>query len=273
MYIFLRKVHSYIFGRFIQFHSQHELHLNSLKRLAEELAYDGGHYLDSNYGYSGDVFFKELITAHNYKKQIDDGYPTSSESEKLYEHIIDVSSQLIREKNPPCFLNFGVSYAYTDSILADKFSTTMFYGIERTPAAQLYNKAFRGDVKNLQILAGDIFDALKNGQFEGGVFFHTRTLLLLPASFINKLYSAVYDAGFKRIVGVEQFGVSRQTGKPYCFSYEEQESVVYRAFMYIHNYPNILRKCGFELTRFESLKTGHPHEDFRFLSFEAERSE
>jgi len=121
------------------------------------------------------------------------------------------------------------------------------------------------------LLSGDIFETLKNGNFTGGVFMHSRTLLLLPQSFVRELYKAVYEAGFTHILGTEQYGISRQLGKAYSFSYDYQDSVVYRDFMYIHNYPNILADCGFKINRIENFKTDHMHDDVRILSFEAER--
>ena len=99
-----------------------------------------GYGLDSDYGYAGDVFFNELSTAHKYKKQIDEGHVGPSESKRLYEHIVATASELIHSSNAPCHFNFGVSYAYTDSILARQFPNTKFYGIERTDASRIYNE-------------------------------------------------------------------------------------------------------------------------------------
>ena len=57
--------------------------------------------------------------------------------------------------------------------------------------------------------------------------------------------------------------------RPYIFSEDDQESVVYRSSMLIHNYPGILKKCGFRISGTELLKTGHSHDDYRILSFTA----
>ena len=35
---------------------------------------DSATNLDSDFGYSGDVFYKELSTAHKYRKQIEEGF-------------------------------------------------------------------------------------------------------------------------------------------------------------------------------------------------------
>jgi hypothetical protein len=228
-----------------------------------------GYGLDSDYGYAGDVFVKELTTAHKYKKQIDEGFVGPSESKRLYEHIVATASELIHDLNAPYHFNFGVSYAYTDSILARQFPNTKFYGIERTDASTIYNERFFADIDNLSILSGDVFDLFSKRRFDGGILFHSRTLLLLPQDFVRKLYVAARLAGFKYIFGTEQYGISRQSGGSYEFSFDPKDSVVYRDFMYIHNWPNILLDSGFELQKIESVKTNHPHEDYRILSFQA----
>lgn len=231
---------------------------------------DTGYSIDSSFGYSGDVFFRELETAHKYKKQIDEGFKGPSESKKLYEHIIDTSTILLNSRNIPSYFNFGVSYAYTDSVLASKFPSIDFWGLERTDAAKIFNDRLFSNLTNLRILFGDVFDLFAKQRFDGGVFFHSRTLLLLPNEFVRRLYSAAFSAGFKYVFGTEQYGISRQTMKSYEFSYDPRDTVVYRDFMYIHNYPNLLLESGFKLRKIESIKTDHPHQDCRILSFIAE---
>jgi len=265
--IFLRKLANLITSRFLEPKNLKDTFSQAYQRLKSNDQF--GYENDSSFGYSGDVFFNELSVAHHYKKQIDEGFNGPSESKALYEHIVKVSTDLIDRTDARYYFNFGISYAYTDSLLAKKFPDVNFFGIERTEAAQIYNQIQLGEITNLEIFSGDVFKLLQNRRFDGGIFFHSRTLLLLPEEFIRALYKAAHDAGFKYILATEQYGVSRQTGKAYQFSYEKQESVVYRHFMYIHNWPNILRECGFELNRIEAIKTSHPHEDYRILSFES----
>lgn len=262
----IQLIHRYLGSRFITLREQLDQHHKFIGLLSDRA--DGGYDTSSQYGYSGDVFFRELETAHKYHRQIEHGFQGPSESKALYAHITAEGSSLLEATASPCFLNFGISFAYIDAALAAKFPNVQFFGIERTDAAKLYNAAFI-DRENLTVLSGDVFDLLANRRFDGGVFFHTRTLLLLPETFVRKLYAAVRAAGFHYIFGVEQFGISRQTLQPYEFSLEPRDTVVYRGFMFIHNYPNLLRDAGFELTRFTSLATDHPHDDFRLLSFTA----
>jgi len=268
---------------------------NFLSRLIQKVARGSAHYKDqqstfekglrllkeggdaysteSEFGYSGDVFINELLAAHNYKTEIDDDFKDPSESKKLYDHVIETTTKLINNNKSKYYLNFGISYAYTDSILAKKFPNCRFFGIERTDSAKIYNERYFKHLNNLTSHSGDIFDFLSNKSFEDGIFNHSRTLLLLlNREFINKLYKSVYSAGFRYILLTEQFGISRQTKKPYNFSYDEdRESALYRSIMFTHNYPKLLKDNGFKVNRIEAIKTDHPHQDFRLLSIEAER--
>ena len=267
----IRKIMSF-FDSYIQLGNRLYVFNEAINRLKNEGNFnDDGYDEKSEYGYSGDIFKAELMTMYKYKKQIDDNYLEPSESKRTYAHIIEKSERLIYKAKPRCYFNFGVSYAYTDSILARKFPEVEFFGIERTDSAKLFNSLYFSDITNLTIYSGDIFEYLKKGNYQGGIFITSRTLLLLPESFIRKLYKSVYDAGFSHIMATEQYGFSRQLNNFFEFSFEYKQSVVFRDHMYIHNYPNILRESGFILSRMENFKTDHPHEDVRILSFEAER--
>jgi len=68
---------------------------------------------------------------------------------------------------------------------------------------------------------------------------------------------------------MEQIGVSREISKPFEFSDKPAPSLLYRNFMFIHNYPNILEETGFKPDDIELVKTNHPHGDYRILSFVA----
>ena len=128
-------------------------------------------------------------------------------------------------------------------------------------------------IRNMQFIADDVFQSLKKNKFDDGLFFHVRTLVLLPKVFIERLYEAVAQAKFQYIVCVEQIGISRQTLQAYQFSEEDQPSVAYRDMMYIHNYPALLKRAGFSVVRSEIVKTDHPHEDFHLLSITAKRNQ
>ena len=244
-------------------------HLKSLELLKQD-SVDANLY-GSQYGYEDDLH--ELSTAIKYKEQLDNGVNSSAnESGVLYRHAEDVLTNLLTaDPNLKHFINFGVSYAHIDSVLAVKFPAVTFIGIDRSTFTKHLNEEWFSHLKNMQFVAGDIFDFLAETDLTGGVFYHTRTLALLPRSFIERLYSAVKRAKFMYIVGMEMIGISRQTLRPYDFTNQAQASVVFRDGMYIHNYPGILNNAGFDMTRAELVRTNHPHADYRILSYTGHR--
>lgn len=244
--------------------------LQSIELLNQE-SEEKAHDFDSPYGYEDDLH--ELKTALKYAKQIQEGFKGPSESKQLYSHIETILTDLFLDEKTKTFFNFGVSYANIDSILASKFSEIQFIGIDRSIFTKAYNESLFAHLHNLQFVAGAIFEFLDKNQFPEGIFFHTRTLVLLPKVFIEKLYKAIAKAKFQYIICVEQIGISRQTLQAYQFSEEEQSSVAYRDMMYIHNYPALLKGAGFSVERSELVKTNHPHEDLRLLSISAQRNQ
>jgi hypothetical protein len=224
---------------------------------------------ESPYGYEDD--FRELKVAVNYQREIQEGFKTPVCSKELYRHIVLTCSKLLKKPQVKDFFNFGISYAYTDSVLAKKFPSVNFSGIDRSDFTKLLNESNFSDISNLEFYTGDIFNHLQKHKSQNGVFFHTRTLTLLPKEFIEKLYKLVFQSGFQYIVCMEQIGMSRQTLKSYEFSDVDQPSVAYREQMYIHNYPYIFEKSGFTVIQSELLKTDHPHSDYRILSIVAKR--
>ena len=223
---------------------------------------------DSPFGYEDD--FQELECAVKYNKQIQAGFPTPSESKILYEKVTEHLTNIFQKESIPVFLNFGINLAHIDNLLAEKFPEINFIGIDRSKLTKAFNETLFPPKRNLELIAGDIFELLSTRDFNGGVFFHMRTCTFLPSGFLQELYSAVRKAGFRYIVGFEPMGISRQTGMPYVFSLDRQESVAYRGHAYIHNYPNYLLENGFSVAHSELIKTGHAHEDYRIVNFVAE---
>ena len=247
-----------------------EVSRKKTQRSIEKLQHRSQHeYSTADYGYTDEL--GELRTALDYKKEVERGFPNPGESKQLYNHAELVLSELLDRSR--YFVNFGAGYAYIDSILASKFPDIQFIGVDRSKFTKVLNESCFPALTNMEFLAEDVLTFLENKDFENGVFFHTRTCCLLPKSFIELLYKAVAKAGLSHIVCMEQVGISRQTGAPYKFSDNEQPSVAFRWGMYIHNYPEILNKAGYSVTRAELLKTDHPHKDFRILSITACRKE
>ncbi|GJQ56108.1 MAG: hypothetical protein HKUEN07_26770 [Rhodocyclaceae bacterium] len=225
----------------------------------------------SPYGYEDTIH--ELLTAKKYKDQIDRGLANvNSESGALYAHAEKTIADFLKAYEPPVFFNFGVSYAYVDSLLARLFPQIRFIGIDRSRYTQVLNEESFSHIPNMSFVAGDVFEHLSAVDYTGGVFFHTRTLTLLPKAFIRKLYDAVAAAGFDAIICMEQIGISRQTGLPYLFSDEDQPTVAFRDGMFVHNYPGLLAAAGYRVMRSELVRTAHPHADYRILSITSRRT-
>ena len=224
-------------------------------------------------GYEGDA---EVMCFINYKNQLQNRETRDqSEAWAIYDKQLELLPQLFSDKGNKLkgMLNFGVSLAHVDSILAKQFPDLQFRGIDRSKYTEILNDIEYDNIPNLKIITGDVFDELKSRDYSDYAFFHSRTALMLPKPLIVQLYRAAHDAGMSHIIGFEQIGLSRQTLEPYEFSYEEKESVWFRSIMFIHNYPALLKSAGYELTHWECLETDHPQPDLRVMAFIAERRE
>lgn len=277
-YLGLRK---FLFGnRLAQFISANAVLVQSVQRSEEKtrrsigLANESGESaaeFGSGFGYEDELH--ELAIAFRYKKEIESGFKLPSDSRLLYEHAERVLSQLInthRTGRPVRqVLNFGVSYAYTDNMLAAVFPDVQFIGVDRSRLTKAMNETEFPNSPNLQFVASDVFDVLKAGAFADGCLWHMRTALLLPKPFLKSLYAAAAKAGIRHICLFEPIGISRQTLRPYQFSESEKPSVALRDGFFIHNYPHLLKEAGFAVERAELVATGHPHPDIRILSITA----
>jgi len=217
-------------------------------------------------GYTGDL---ELRSLFSYKNQMsNDLMFTHSESKVLYKKIVQVMSDLLRSAgNVKSVFNFGVSLGHVDSILAKEFQQVQFVGFDRSPLTKAINEVEFPEIDNLKFEFGDLFEHLDENGYENGVFFHSRTAILLNRPIVELVYDKAYEAGFEYIAGFEQLGLSRVTFKPFTFSLEETESVSYRSYMFIHNYPALMQKAGYRVESFEIFETGHPHPDYRITAF------
>lgn len=239
--------------------------INSIKESPENSQRFG-----SGYGYDDEIReFNVVVEYYNQLKSIEEGKENIlSESQILYERSdTSISDIISHDSEVKTFLNFGVGYAHIDSKLALKFPSCKFIGLDRSELTKTFNKNCFSTIQNLSFVAGDVIDYLENNRFNGGIFYTSRILCFLPKSFNQRLYNAVAKAGFKYIVGFEQTGISRQTMKPFEFSENETPSVVYRGLMYIHNYPELIVKAMFRVTKIELIKTNHPHKDIRLIHF------
>ena len=227
----------------------------------------------TEHGYTGR--YDDLKAAMSYANEIakDFSEKTPTESYLLYQEQIKLLRELIVKTKPKKFFNFGVCYAYIDSILAAEFPDIEFIGIDLSP----YNKAFN-DVEfkhlpNLTIVAGDAISFISKSDFSNSILFHSRTMFVLPKDFILQLYLVAYKANFQFIVGFEQNGLSYETFEPYIFDLEDKPSVWWRDFMFIHNYLGIATQCGFRIMDSKLFTTSHTNADYKVLSYVAQRIE
>jgi hypothetical protein len=224
---------------------------------------------DSDFGYKDDL--QELNCAIKYLKQIKAGFPTASESEVLYAKSVEILSDVLSKHEEVKFLNFGVNLAHIDHLLAERFPNVTFTGIDRSKLTKAFNEINYPKLPNIELIAGDIFELLEERSFEGGIFFHMRTLTFLPKGFAEKLYRAARNAQFKYLIGFEPMGISRETKSAYEFSLDEQPSVAYRGHAFIHNYPELTRRAGYSIRESGLIETDHAHEDYRIIYFIAEQ--
>lgn len=210
-----------------------------------------------------------MIYADELNSMNSDRY--SGESRKLYQEQLKTLRAIINSSGANSVFNFGVCYAHVDSLLATEYPGKKFTGIDLSPYNCAFNKVEFGSIQNLEIIAGDVFEHLRLNKYDGGIFFHSRTLTLLPRNFIESLYKAVYAANFNYIVCFEQNGLSEETWQPYEFDSLDKPSIYWRNTLYIHNYPQLILAAGFEIQEANLFKTEHPGVDYQILRVIAAR--
>jgi len=221
-------------------------------------------------GYTGD---HDLLTWLKYRRQLtDEATLILAESKQLYEKLVDVVSGLIESTDSiKVVFNFGVCYAHVDSILAKAYPHIQFVGCDRSSFTKAMNEVEFSEIPNLKFLSGDFFTHVNETSYRSGVFLHSRIACLFGRPLVEKIYNKAFESGFEYVAGFEQFGLSRETFKPFTFSLEQTDSVWFRAQMFIHNYPALLLKTGYRVERFEIFKPTQHHPDFRMVAFVARR--
>jgi hypothetical protein len=242
-----------------------QIHQKSLELLHGNI--DTAQEFKSEYGYEDDIH-EFALTLMNYQLWKNGFSGIKSESPVVFDQTLKTISWILNQDFAvTSFLNFGVSYGNVDVELSNRYPNVKFIGIDRSKLTKTLNDIQFSNIHNLEFISGDIFEYLSNNSFHNGIFFTSRTMMIFPKKFVEKLYGAVKKAGFMYIVGLEPIGISRQTKKPYVFSDLDQPSVVYTNKMFIHNYPAILQKTGYTVLTTELIKTNNGHKDFRIIKF------
>jgi hypothetical protein len=206
-----------------------------------------------------------------YKGEVLSGQHQNAETPFLLAEAETVLSNLLRLGSAKRVINFGVSYAYLDSLLAMRFPDIQFLGIDRSSVVcNLNTEDFKSP--NISFLASDINNWIASqADLSDTVFFHMRTCILLSQTFIEDLYGKLIDRNVLAICGFEPVGVSRETNTFISQSYDERPSVLFRDTLFIHNYAGLLRKYGYGMSYLTYVKTAHIDSDVRMLSFVAQR--
>ena len=192
--------------------------LRSIDKLKEITSVKANDY-KSDFGYTE---ITEMIGLFKYAGQIEENFPSPTESKQLYVSIEEIYPQIIEKNKINNFLNFGSYLSHTDSILAKKFPKTNFICADRSTYTKIVNEEMFGNINNMTFVDGDIFKFLNNNKFDNDLFFSARTLPLLPKEFIEELYHSVHASGFKYISLIEQIGISHQTNESYNFADEDK---------------------------------------------------
>ena len=224
----------------------------------------------SAFGYEDDS--KELDAVLYYRDQLrnPDFENIPSESAVLYQRVLAAFEELLeKDASIKNVLDFGVSYAHVDSVLAKRHPQLRFIGCDRSELTMAINRVDFGHVPNLVLHGGDVFECLEK-YTPIDVLFHMRTACLLPADFLDQLYAKARACGARYIVLAEQIGLSWETDAGYVFSDQQQDSILLRWKMMIHNYPALLKKAGFKVAHSESFGTRHANPNLKLLLIVAE---
>lgn len=234
------------------------------------LAVEGpeAHLLGSPFGYESEE--TDVTTWLTYRRFLRDK-PGFGESPTVYAEATRLV-ELALTTGSCGVINFGVCYAHLDSQLARRHPHATFVGIERSELVQTLNRSEFRSLPNLKFMSGDIFELLEPMTLTNYVMLHTRTLTLLGPRFVNALYEFASAKGIRWIVGVEPYGVSRESGECPSLTYEARESVPFRGPMYLHNYPEMLGRHGYRLLEATMARTAHSHPDYRLFCYLASLS-
>jgi hypothetical protein len=207
----------------------------------------------------------------HYRNEAMDLANAKSESPVLYSTLAKSISDLIAtDPTVKNVLNFAVSYAHIDNLLATRHPDVAFTGVDRSLFIKVCNEqSFK--LPNLAFVAGDIFDMLASKAWDNSIAIHSRVLIFLPKTFVERYYEALATAGIKYVVGIEQCGISWHTGKPYRFSLDDQPSVAFRNQMFLHNYPALLKHAGFKLKEARIIDTAARDPNLKLIFFIGER--
>jgi hypothetical protein len=221
----------------------------------------------SGYGYIDEVEDRRI--ALFYKRESESGQYSARETPVLNAHLIATLNEVIASEGIRRVVNFGCCYAYVDAELAAKHPEVQFVAIDRSPAVKTINEE-SFSLPNLTFVAGDALPWIEaQPTLADTLIVHTRTMTLLPKSFVSSFYRALTVRRIAAVCGFETYGFSREINDWYEQDERDKSSVLYRDTMYLHNYVGIFAALGYHVTRLQYLKTPHVDADYRVQSFTA----
>tara|TARA_B100000524_G_C23638549_1_gene365815 strand:- start:690 stop:1652 length:963 start_codon:yes stop_codon:yes gene_type:complete len=147
-------------------------------------------------------------------------------------------------------LSIGCSYAYYESIIAKKWKNINVDCFDRSEITAILNKR-EFSFSNMSFSHGDLINFLENQKPQYSIFNHMYTTTYLPKDLVENIYSCLEKSLTKYIIIAEPFGISRETGEMYDFSFKEKPSVRFKTNCFIHNYPGILFKYNFSIINYK----------------------
>jgi hypothetical protein len=180
--------------------------------------------------------------------------------------LVDEVSRLLRRGGITSVVNFGVAFGGADYKLAEMHPKISFDGVDRSKVAQRLNQESFA-ISNLNFYAQDILNFLDNElkSPETTLFVHQRTFAFLYPELARQVYQKCHHLGVKQILCIEPIGYCHSINRFYEFSVEDRPSEVLRYPLIVHNYPFLLKSCGYIPETLDALEYPHVYDDMRAL--------
>ena len=215
---------------------------------------------DKKYGYDEfDEIKRFFVNKKLLKKKSNDGLLIDrinyciNKTEKLISSDLEVKE----------LLTIGCSYAYYESIIAEKCKKIEVNCFDRSEITATLNKR-EFSCANINFHHGEVIDFLIHHKHKCSIFNHMWTFCYLGKDFIEKIYSNLKNKT-KYIILVEPFGISREKEVFYEFSFEDIPSVRYYRNIFMHNYPGILKKYNFDIETLQIKEI--PNKQYSYLLY------
>jgi len=149
-------------------------------------------------------------------------------------------------------INFGVMCAQPDFEAARRHAGVRFFGVDTQQQTERINR-MAYSAENLEFMAATIEDALPRIARPDGqtALLHARTATLLFPQRLRNLYRLCAASGVRRIALFENHSISHDHYRFFRFEDMPRESIIYKNWQFLHNYPKLLEEAGYRITRQE----------------------